>query len=213
MDFASKEEFRSYCKEKILRLRGSRRIVEKLIWLIEGLGGRELLLYLPMEHEPDILPLFSYFRRKRRLFVPLVRGENIEIVPFRLPLRRGRFSLFEPRNSHFSRPIDIAVIPVLGVDGEFRRIGFGRGFYDRLVEKMPYPPITIFVQEGLCMTRRPLGAEHDVQGDFLVTPKEIIVRGDSDVGRSFSRKFCRHTQWRCRIYVGKKGRKRAVQRL
>ncbi|MRI83057.1 MAG: 5-formyltetrahydrofolate cyclo-ligase [Nitratiruptor sp.] len=214
MDFASKEEFRTYCKARILPRKGSKRIQRRLAWLIERLGARRILAYVPMGHEPDIYQLLHQLRQRGGLvYVPRIEGGRLVLAAFRLPLKRGPFAIKEPPPSRPPRSIDLAIVPILGVDGGFRRIGFGQGMYDRLFARLPGSIPILFVQERLCKSRSLLANGYDIQGDFLVTPKEIYIRGDSDVGRDFIRRFCRHAQWRCRIFPRKKDRKGPAQYL
>jgi 5-formyltetrahydrofolate cyclo-ligase len=207
MNFASKDEFRRFCKKRLKR-KVRKKIYSNLGWLIENLEVKSVLLYLPMAHEPDTRQLIGRVRRKAQVYVPFMEGASFKMVKFRLPLKKKRFGIKEPPNSSFGGEVDLAVVPVLGVDGDFRRIGFGKGMYDRFFASLNRKPIVVFVQNRLCLTNEKLTESHDIQGDFLITPKEIIIRGDSDVGRDFSRKFCRHSKRRCRIFISKKNRKR-----
>ncbi|MCD8477422.1 MAG: hypothetical protein LRY68_05525 [Sulfurospirillum sp.] len=45
-----------------------------------------------------------------------------------MPLERKIFNIKEPKNSFAVKPkIDLAIVPVIGVDGALKRIGFGKG--------------------------------------------------------------------------------------
>ncbi|WP_201332364.1 5-formyltetrahydrofolate cyclo-ligase [Nitratiruptor sp. YY09-18] len=190
---------RSYDRSKI------NQILKKLIALSKA---RNILLYIPMEHEVDISALFKTLRRKVNLFVPFMQGQSFKVVKYRLPLQQKRFGIKEPKNSRFQRNIDLAIVPVIGVDGNFRRVGFGKGMYDRYFATVPKRPLTVFVQQKACITNKQVTDRYDVLGDLLITPQKIIIRGDSDVGRIIGRKLCRHYKWRCRVFRSKKDRKR-----
>ncbi len=210
-----KNDFRKYCLKKLNSVHTSqkrkrdKKINEKIIKLIEFLKSDSILFYMPMGHEADIKPLLDRFRKKKNIYLPFMEGKSFKMVKYRLPLKLKKFGIKEPANSFYKlSKIDLAIVPVIGVDRSFRRIGFGKGMYDRFFWDLSYRPYVIFVQIDECITKSKITDNFDVLGDFLVTPNEILIRGDLDVGRDFGRKFCRHYKWRCRIFDSKKNRKK-----
>jgi 5-formyltetrahydrofolate cyclo-ligase len=100
------------------------------------------------------------------------------MVQYRLPLKRNSFDIYEPPNSKkVQKKVDMIIVPVVGVDGDFKRVGFGKGMYDRFFEKLQKKPIVIFVQREKCFTSQKVCDSHDIYCDYYVTPKDIIVRG------------------------------------
>ena len=70
-------------------------------------------------------------------------GVSFKMVPLRLPLERKAFGIYEPRASHRKiNLIDVAIVPAVGVDGSLRRIGFGKGMYDRFFPTLKTRPFT-----------------------------------------------------------------------
>ena len=137
---------------------------------------RRVLLYLPLPLEVDLRPLIRELRKKGvEVYVPFMEGESFRPVKYRLPLRRKRFGIYEPKISRQYRPrkIDIAVVPIVGIDPSGRRIGFGKGFYDRFFakEKQNIEEI-IFIQRRLCRSPRIITGRHDVRGDLLISGRE-----------------------------------------
>ena len=208
MRFASKEEFRSHCKKALFKKSFDKSVAKRIEELITFLGANDVLLYYPMEHEPDIKELFRSLRRDVNLYLPFMVGQSFVMVKFRLPLKKKRFGIFEPKISKPPKKIDLIVVPVIGVDGDFRRVGFGKGMYDRFFARLARKPLVIFVQNRVCITEQKLCDSYDIQGDLLITPKKIFIRGDSDVGRDIGRKLCSHSKWSCRIFPSKKIGKR-----
>ncbi len=146
-----------------------------------------------MSHEVDIRPLFRHLRGRRKIYVPFMEGKSFKLVQYRLPLQKKRFGLYEPKNSHFfMTKIDMAIVPVVGVDGRFRRVGFGKGMYDRFFASLGRKPLTIFVQLAKCHTKEKITDDYDVQADIYITPEDIIVRGKHYDNRNNNRR------WRCR---------------
>ncbi len=194
-----KQRFRKICLQRLRKASGpgARRrdaaVVRKIEKIIKKMNPKSILLYVPMGHEVDIRPLFRRLRRRHRIYVPFMEGESFKLVQYRLPLFRKRYGILEPNNSHFylSR-IDLAVVPVLGVDGRFRRIGFGKGMYDRFFGSLKRRPVTLFVQRTTCCTKEKITDDYDVMADIYITPEETIFRGKRHADRMDHRRCGSH---------------------
>lgn len=152
---------------------------------------KNLLLYAPLNLEVDIFPLIFYLKKQKniKIFLPFVLQNGAEanrafkIVPFRLPLAKNKYNIFEAKNSNFVNfdKIDVAVVPILGADCAFRRIGFGKGMFDRFfgrfmrdsrqsVGKYKMPRI-IFVSRILHFSNAKISENYDIKGDILVAAR------------------------------------------
>jgi len=101
-------------------------------------AGKRVALYLPFDRETDTGALLAAARRRGvSVYVPVIvdrRHGRIRFYPLDGKSRRGVFGIAVP--SVLARPVslrwmDLAVIPLVGVDGMGRRLGMGGGFYDR----------------------------------------------------------------------------------
>lgn len=62
------------------------------------------------------------------------------------PLEKGPWGLMEPALAqHFLPPVQLLLVPGLAFDDEGHRIGYGRGFYDALLAKLPEEVFTVGV--------------------------------------------------------------------
>ena len=172
-----KRDFRKSCikrlkfKSHFAKIKKDKIIVDNLIKTIYALKPKRLLVYIPMDIEVNILPLINKLRRERKIeiYVPYMHGDSFKAVKYRLPLKRKKFGIKEPNNSFFSRKIDVAIVPVVGIDGNNKRIGFGAGMYDRFFYRLKYKPTLIFTQIILCKTTKILSNEYDIQADYVIT--------------------------------------------
>jgi 5-formyltetrahydrofolate cyclo-ligase len=50
-----------------------------------------------------------------------------------------------------------------------KRIGFGKGMYDRFFDRLGYKPIMVFTQLILCKSEKILSDNYDIQADYIIT--------------------------------------------
>ncbi|QOP42384.1 5-formyltetrahydrofolate cyclo-ligase [Sulfurimonas marina] len=180
----TKETFRKNSIEKIQNLHTYNKVYrdalleQKLLRLLKKYKHRNILVYHPLPFEADIRKSITKMRRKLNVYVPFMEGESFKMVPFRLPLKKKKFGIFEAGDTIRNiKKIDIAIVPSIGVDGDLKRIGFGKGMYDRFFAKLKKKPYTIFVQPVLCYTRESICDSYDVEADVLITPTAEIFKG------------------------------------
>ncbi|QEZ89446.1 5-formyltetrahydrofolate cyclo-ligase [Aliarcobacter cibarius] len=149
----------------------SKKIVEKLKYIIKKEGAENILLFVPLELEVNIKPLILELRKaKKKVYVPFMQDDSFKMVKYRLPLQKRRFGIYEPNNS-FMKPvkIDLAVVPIVGVDALNKRIGFGKGMYDRFFYRLKYKPTIVFTQLVLCKSEKILSDNYDIEADYIIT--------------------------------------------
>lgn len=202
--FENKSVFRHYAKQKLLKsinaYKRDKIISRHILNIVEALKPATILLYIPLSIEPNIQDVIRICQKKCQVFVPFMEGISFKMVRYRLPLYTKQFNIKEPKNSFAVNPkIDLAIVPVIGVDGALRRIGFGKGMYDRFFDTLDTKPTVVFVQRELCMTQTRLGEEHDIQADIYLTPYQIIIKRGHD-GLRVTSSRCSSRKRRCRVF-------------
>ncbi len=173
----TKSIFRKNCLDKIKNSPKSNRayrnakINRELIRELKKFKNKKILFYTSLPFEADTYKSIKILRRKYKIFVPFMEGESFKMVPFRLPLKKKKFGIYEAGNSlRKINKIDVAIVPIVGVDGNLQRVGFGKGMYDRFFEKLKERPYTIFVQSEFCYTKEFICDEYDITCDLIITP-------------------------------------------
>jgi len=134
-----------------------------------------ILFYYPLSFEANIVNVMKRMRYKSNIFLPFMEGKSFKMVPFRLPLKKKKFGIFEAGNTNRKiKKIDIAIVPAVGVDGNLQRIGFGKGMYDRFFTTLQKRPYIIFIQTELCYTKEFICDSFDIDCDVLISPTEVI---------------------------------------
>lgn len=137
----------------------------------------KILMYYPLPFEANILKAMRKLRVGSDIFLPFMEGESFKMVPFRLPLKKKKFGIFEAGNTNRKiNKIDIAIVPAVGVDGNLQRVGFGKGMYDRFFDRLKKRPHIIFIQPELCYTKELLCDSHDIDCDMLISPTKVITK-------------------------------------
>ncbi|MCB4750858.1 MAG: 5-formyltetrahydrofolate cyclo-ligase [Sulfurovum sp.] len=175
-----KKIFRQKC---LNRLRKSSRkstymkdksVLKKLYKVIEKENVKSLMLYLPLKIEVDICPLIRRLRQKRcRIYVPFMEGESFRLVKYRYPFIIKHFGIKEPKNSrqYRNKQIDLAVVPIVGIDITYRRVGFGKGMYDRFFKKeIKNIKKIVFVARELCYSKEIVTDHYDIKADLVIVP-------------------------------------------
>ena len=180
----TKSKFRENCLKKIQNVSKKRDnkiyrdylLNKKLSDLLASHQFKSILFYYPLQNEADIRKTLQKMRKKKRVFLPFMQGKSFKMVPFRLPLKKKKFGIFEAGNTlRDIRKIDIAIVPVVGVDGSMQRVGFGKGMYDRFFEKLQKRPYTVFIQPEFCYTKEKICDAYDITGDVIITPTKKII--------------------------------------
>jgi len=207
----TKNDFRDHCLKqqknlpKTGKLYRDSRINQYLLKFLRHNSSKRILFYWPFGFEADIRRTILALRSKKSLYLPFMDDVSFKMVPLRLPLERKAFGIYEPRISNLNiKLIDIAIVPVVGVDGAGRRIGFGKGMYDRFFPTLKRKPLTIFVQSCRCYTELPLCDDYDIQGDLLITPDGVRRMKDFHVKQPARRQWHSHFKRDSRIFNFKK---------
>ncbi len=149
----------------------------KLQLELKTIKNKRILLYYPLKNEVDIRKTIIKLRKNNEILLPFMQNESFKVVPFRLPLRKKKFNIYEAGNSlRKNNNIDIAIVPIVGLDGNLQRIGFGKGMYDRFFAKLKKKPYTIFIQMDLCFTKKFICDSYDVKCDILLSTTKRLVK-------------------------------------
>ena len=175
----NKQKFREKCiaklrkKQKNNSYKLDKIVIEKLSKIIESVNAKVIMLYIPLKIEINISSLIIKLRKEKKIvLVPFMVGKSFSLVKYRLPLKIKKFGVKEPsKSNNYNKKIDLAIVPIIGTDSTFRRIGFGKGFYDRFFEKNhKYIREVVFVGRERCISSEIITEDHDVKGDYYLTP-------------------------------------------
>lgn len=147
-------------------------------------------LYYPIKGEVDTRAFSQYFQSlgKRLLFPRTENKANPPILGFYpindwTELKPGAFGICEPspKPCQKSERPDVVLVPGLAFSNDCYRLGFGAGFYDRIIDQWTNEGARTQVRLiGLAYSFQLTSAfqhePHDHPMDFVVTEDQIIQR-------------------------------------
>jgi len=157
-----KQRVNNYKKDKLL--------IKSLLEFIKSSDIKNIMLFIPLKTEPNIEPLIKLLRESGyNLYVPFMERDTFKLVKYRLPLNKKKFGIKEPKNSYlYIKKIDLAIVPLLGIDRSCRRIGFGKGMYDRFYSKFGKKiDKTLFLQRDIYFTKEVITNSYDITADYF----------------------------------------------
>lgn len=173
------------CRQRIAgedKIRSESQIITRIRALPQYREARTIALYVPVRGEVDLLPLLED-PGKTALF-PKVHGEDLAFYPAAgidtfIP---GRFGIPEPPEGPVFPvgDIDLMFVPGISFDRTGHRIGYGKGYYDRLMRAKTHAA-AVGVCFDECLVDRLPADSWDVQVEYVVTQTEVFFRSKNEV--------------------------------
>ncbi len=152
--------------------------------LVRAIGRhKKVAIYAPIGDELDILPLVDIAPEHQFLLPRIELGDDRKgmiFLPFSAGLEEGPHGVKQPPKGIEVAP-DIVVLPLLGMDQQGVRLGYGGGYYDRKLALLPHVHrvgVGFATQLVASLPR----AAHDMGLDMMVTDLGIL---DVDRGALF----------------------------
>ncbi len=161
--------------------RMSRSIVKKLEDFPAYASAELIMVYMDYKREVMTTPLVEKALEKgKRIVLPLTipdehRLSLIEIKDLKSDIMAGFKGIREPvydiNRSVAAQELDLVVVPGVVFDARGYRIGYGGGYYDRLLKDVNACKVGLAFE----MQIHPVAEErHDVKMDYVITEKRII---------------------------------------
>jgi 5-formyltetrahydrofolate cyclo-ligase len=161
------------------RVAKSEAIAVRLLGMSEAIDARVVMAYWSFGSEVDTAPLIERLGAEGRT-VALPRIERDELVPVAFvpgeAMHETTFGAMEPSNSRTLDPgeLDLVVAPGVAFDRACGRVGYGRGFYDRLLGRVPPGTPVVGVAFDLQVVHAVPTGSSDRAVDAVVTEHEVI---------------------------------------
>ncbi len=155
-------------------------IVARVLALPEVARATRVLGYAAAPEEFDPAPLLeSLASRGAVVCLPRICGPEALSAHVCGPaeaLEPGPFGILQPRSEAPEAELatlDLVIVPGIAFDARGGRLGFGGGYYDRLLASVPSAVRLALAFDCQLAEKVPEG-EHDERVDFVVTPARLI---------------------------------------
>ncbi|HZJ73899.1 MAG TPA: 5-formyltetrahydrofolate cyclo-ligase [Perlabentimonas sp.] len=154
-------------------LRDSESIFSKIESLDAFKRAKTVLAYWSMPDEVCTHQFVTKWYKKKDILLPLVVDDILQLKFFtgmETMVVGPSFGILEPQNgaNYKNEPIDFAIIPGVAFDASGNRMGRGKGYYDKLLNK------NVILKVGVCFNFQLVDKiptdSFDIPMDMVVTP-------------------------------------------
>jgi 5-formyltetrahydrofolate cyclo-ligase len=159
-------------------------ITDQILHLHEYVRARGIACYVSKDTEVDTRPLIrKALDSHKRVLVPVVKKGDIDLFFSELKdlgkeLAPGSFNIPEPKPEHL-RPesldaVDILLVPGIVWDKDGYRLGWGRGYFDRVLKALPEHVRPIGLSFNLQLVNQVPRDQFDLPVNTVVTESRVI---------------------------------------
>lgn len=156
----------------------SEAIAVRFATLPEVSGATTVMVFWSFGSEVDTTPLIERLvEGGRTIALPRIEGSEVVPVPYRPGdgVRETSFGAREPVGPALEPAvIDVVVAPGVAFDREGRRVGYGGGYYDRLLPRLRPGVPAVAVAFALQVVAEVPAGGMDRRVDAIVTEDEVI---------------------------------------
>lgn len=140
--------------------------------------ARVILAYWALGDEVTLSPLIEKWLGKKQFLLPVVVGDSLELrchTGVTSMVQSHHYGILEPTSSLFLEyeKIDLVIVPGVAFDAGYRRLGRGKGYYDRLL-----PLVYNAYKIGVCFTFQMVDF---VPHDHYDHPMDMVITGGLSV--------------------------------
>lgn len=187
-------ETKKELRKKVLNIRNqmseediknnSQEIMNKIINLSIYKQSKAVFIYMSFKNEVITSELIKkMFNDKKKVVIPYTDMVNTLLIPSEIKdendLVLNPFGYYEPREiiKFPVEKIDLVIVPGVVFDNNLNRIGYGKGYYDRILSSVrPDVKKVAIAHDFQVLDSIPKG-EHDIKMDMIITEKRVIAYG------------------------------------
>lgn len=141
----------------------------KVAELEEYQRATNVMAFVALKGEPDTDPLFARLAVEgKRLLLPRVEASGIVVADGDSPLVASKFGVQEPTGPAVDvGEVDLVIVPGLAFTAAGDRLGYGLGYYDRLLPTVSAASVGVCFEDQL-VDELPLTA-HDVRVGTVIS--------------------------------------------
>ena len=158
------------------KISAAREVFDRLERTAAFLLADRIMMYHSLPDELSTHAFLSKWNGRKKFYLPRVNGVDLEVLPYEESrLELGSFHIEEPSGNDVVNPedIELVVVPAVAYDRKGRRLGRGKGFYDRFLKTTKATKVGVGYEFQL-FDELPV-EEHDIDMDIIVTQHTTIL--------------------------------------
>lgn len=153
---------------------------EEVLATLEALDifqkAKNIFIYNGMNDEVQTINFIEQWKTEKNFYLPVILGDDIFFRKYtsRDALKPASMGILEPEGENYTdyRKVDLVIVPGVAFDRKMNRLGRGKGYYDRFLQKMSAPKVGICFD--LQLKNQIPSDDRDVKMDYIVSENEII---------------------------------------
>ena len=136
--------------------------------------------YYPSNFEVNILSFLEEASKKKyKIALPAIKSStkmHFKQWIYNEPLYLNKFGMLEPKQSKKNILPSLIVVPLVAYDNKLNRIGYGKGYYDRILNKISKTKniITVGIAYSFQECRKIPTNDYDFKLNYILTERSII---------------------------------------
>lgn len=140
------------------------------------LTAQTIMVYMSYRNEVDTFSLIDeMLAQGKKLCAPVCTSCGVMVAKefgATSELLRGAYGILEPQGKEITQ-IDLVIVPGVGFNDRFHRLGYGAGYYDRFLSNTSAVTCGLFYDE---QRTEFLEEAHDLPLDYIITETKILKR-------------------------------------
>lgn len=183
-------ESKSQLRKRVLNVRNnmskedvkknSNAIMDKITSLDIYKQSKVVFIYMDFKNEVMTSNLIKrMLSEKKRVVIPYTDSINTVLIPSEITkesdLKQNSFGYYEPKSilPVNIEEIDLVIVPGVVFDKNLNRIGFGKGYYDKILNRLKPSAKKVALAHDFQVLEDIPAEEHDVKMDMIITEKNI----------------------------------------
>jgi 5-formyltetrahydrofolate cyclo-ligase len=138
--------------------------------------------YYPSNFEVNILDLLSEANKKNfKICLPVIKKDYKIDFKYWIPnepLYVNKYGILEPKKQNITFKPDIILVPLVAFDRNLNRIGYGKGYYDRVLKQLSSNKKTLTI--GMAFSFQEANIiptnQYDYNLDCILTDRNLIYK-------------------------------------
>ena len=151
------------------------KIKQNLFDMVEYKNVKNIMCYFSFGSEVSTLDFFS--DKTKNWYLPRIEGDELLVCPYvENEFSENKYKILEPKTSPIEdlSIVDMVIIPALCADKKGYRVGYGKGYYDRFLKRLPKSCKKVILVYSDLLFDTVYPEFYDVKADYVVTELNIL---------------------------------------